>query len=474
MWWTAILSLISAFIYMALKSKQPHRAAGAIAFASLCFPSWLILPLFRSSDTIVGTGIEVVFLVGSVMLGLYLFLPGRRVPLLLTPCDLCVAALIVLHLICDQSHTGLGMYDLGRAYVEWYMPYILGRVAIQSRQDMEKLLPVVACISMFLACIAMFEATFRLNLIESVFGNRPLEGFPRDASRWGMKRAYGPCLHPIYFGGVQLLLFPWALLVASRALQKRAHAIWILAPLIGLLGIGATGSRGPLLAAGLLVLGLTFGLQPRWRIPLAIVGFLGAALVWLNGDAILQSLEAWSGEQSRRRPKVVVVEDEDRELTGTSSRVLLMDVYRIAMRKSGWLGFGSEAVSSFPVNVPVGPQEVATLQELRNIDNTYVLMTLRFGYLGLVTFGLVLLTGIGQAAWIGTRYSGSSVAFLAFAIASTITAFAFLIFTVWLPPDMAIPFMMTIGISSGLTYTHFAQRLRTVREADSEFEADEE
>ena len=471
-WWISIALLLATFVFLSVKGRV-QSAVGIVGFISLAFPSWVLYTLFPSKTTIVGTGIEVPFLVCSGILLLYSFLPGRTFPMALLPCDLCVMALIILHLISDQNARGLGWVDVGKAYVEWYMPYLIGRLAIQSREDFECLLPVVAGLAGLLGIVAAVEAIVGINFFEVVFGNRPIEGMQRDASRWGMKRAFGPCLHPIYFGAVQLLFFPFALTCARRALQKRAHAVWIFVPLVCALGIFCTGSRGPLIGLAILVVFVVFTLVSQARIPIAIGAGLVLVLIFLNGTAVLKQLESWSGEQQRYRPrqaKEVVVDNQERALTGTTSRILLLDVYRIAVRKSGWLGFGSEAVSSFPVNVPVGPQEVETLQRLRNIDNVYVLFTLRFGYFGIAAFSMILITAIGQAIWLAFKNPGSTSQFFSAAVAGTLLGMAFVLFTVWLPPDIDLPLMMVAGASSGLLFSSISGKIARRRNENEDDE----
>ena len=140
------------------------------------------------------------------------------------------------------------------------------------------------------------------------------------------------------------------------------------------MGIVATGSRAPILGAGLAIPALVFFRFRRARVPLILLSLLGTAVAYSRQEEIIERLERWSGEDRiyRADTRVVVDGDESKQFSSTRYRFLLLDVYRIALRRAGLLGFGTDAVTGFPVRVPVGPQEVETFA---NTDDRQCLRT---------------------------------------------------------------------------------------------------
>ncbi len=126
--------------------------------------------------------------------------------------------------------------------------------------------------------------------------------------------------------------------------------------------------------------------------------------------------------------------------------MLLLDVYKIALRRAGLLGFGTEAVSGFPVRLPVGPQEVETLHTLRMIDNTYVLLTLRFGYLGVLCWSLAAVLAIYQLYYLNKQLLNENVGRLASCLAAGLLAILPVMFTVWMPQDYGFTLLCGVGV----------------------------
>jgi type IV secretory pathway TrbD component len=191
--------------------------------------------------------------------------------------------------------------------------------------------------------------------------------------------------------------------------------------------------------------------QPRLRKVLAIfitLLLLGGILGW---QTILDGLHRWSGELQKphRQQPTVVIDGERVVYSGTLTRVYLFDVYGVAMRRAGWLGFGTERTSTFPVNVPVGQQHTETLKRLPWIDNQYILLVLRFGYLGVAVFITFCLSGVFAMLMVCRRCGGRGMVFFG-GLAATIVAMMLLLLTVWMPHDFGFWFLWTLGVSSGL------------------------
>jgi hypothetical protein len=289
---------------------------------------------------------------------------------------------------------------------------------------------------------------FRINPFELVYDPRPKEYMPLDASRWGIKRAYGPTKHAIFQGILLLLLWPWTLYAAVLP-WRRGSAIWPrLASAFALLGILATGSRAPILGAVIAVCMAVFLLWPRMRFPLAAVGACVLLLICLNFTAFLESMEIWSGERSRARNELYGSGGKVVGVSGTTSRVYLFNVYGEALRRAGLLGFGTADVTGFPVNVPVGPQNVNLLKSVRFVDDVYVLMTLRFGYLGLVAFvGMIVATLVD---WSRHSQTYGAMSIFAASVAGALLGTALAMITVWMPHDFGFMILWLAGAGAGL------------------------
>lgn len=357
--------------------------------------------------------------------------------------------LVAVHVTSDLLNQGAGWVIPAHLFAEWWVPYVAGRVAFQFRRDISDYWKVVSAISIGLALLAIFEAFTNISLPEMLFGERPTEGVDRIHTRWGIRRAFGPCLNPIYLGVLQLILLGWTVDTFLRVLRNRAHVAWVAAPALSLVGIVCTGSRGPLVGVAIAAIGMLFSLRPRMRVPILALTVLSIILLIVNRNLVLETLESWAGENRAAKSRVVINENKE-EFTSTRSRFLLVELYSIALKRSGLLGFGTEAVTGFPVRVPLGPQEVETMKRIRFVDNSYILMTLRFGYGGVFFFTVALVAAALQLLYVCTRMPTESPGILAGCLAGSMMGVVPVIFTVWMPPDFGFPLMWTCGVSSGL------------------------
>ncbi|GAB5403859.1 MAG: O-antigen ligase family protein [Aureliella sp.] len=427
---------------------------GCVIPVAAIVPAWILLPLFETPDgTLYGRGIDVKVAVGSLCLAAFCFLPKRTLPLRPVPLDFIVLALIVVHVVSDSLVSGISGMVAGRAYVEWYLPYLLGRIACQSFDDMRWIAYTVGCIAIFLGGTSLIEAIFGMNLFEVVLGNRPVEGFSREASRWGMKRAFGPTMHPIYLGVAGLLTLGWTIFLARNALRKKVHPLWLFTPLsiVGL--VCFTGSRGPVLGVALALLGIAFMTRKRSRFALLVGGILCAGLLFANREAVLSQLEKWGSSGREVKTRELEVGDDTIVHSGTRNRLSILAVYETAVKRSGLFGFGTDAVSSFPINVPVGQAELKTIKQTRYIDNTYLLLTLRFGYLGVAVFVAACVVAVAQLVIVADRHQGRSPSQLATSLGGCLLAVYVVIATVWMPPDYGFLLIWTMGCSSGMYFT---------------------
>lgn len=468
-WMICVGALFVLFLVVAVRTNPPI-AFGVFVPIAMVFPAWVQWHLFSLPDgTVVGAGMDVKIALSSLALICYSFLPGASFPVKLVLSDYAMIGLVGVHGISDLVNTGPSWLIVPRLYAEWYVPYICGRLAFQYRRDMNAIWPVLSLIASVLAFCSVFEAIARINVFELIFGLRPEEQTPRDADRWGLRRAYGPCLNPIYFGLLQLLLAGWSFYAAHRAYLRRANPLWMLTPLLSIAGIACTCSRGPILGLVLFALAVLFVRVQRSRMPLFCIAILSVVLVVAFRERVVVLLENWSGESQRIGNKSLVVNQEElMKFSGTRSRLIMLEMYRVALFRSGLIGYGTEAVTGFPIHVPIGPQEAETLKRIRYIDNEYVLLTLRFGYLGLLCF----LTAAIASAWTLTRlhdiYAEENLGLLVAYVAAGLMSVMVVIFTVWMPHDYGFVLLWTFGVASGLSVAEYYGYLESRPRAKSD------
>jgi hypothetical protein len=415
-----------------------------------------MLPLIHVQNSIVGTGPDIKVTTGSICLILYCFLPGRNFPVRLVASDYAAIGLFCTHFLSDLKNDGWNWTIPLRAYAEWYLPYVAGRVALQSRATIIQLWPYWASAGIFLSVLSVIEATTHYNIFELFFGIRPFEG-GHDYRRWGMRRAYGPTMNPIYFGMVQVLFLGWVVFASILAIRRRCSAWWALAPLPILVGIIGTGSRGPILAFMLVFPALVYFLIPQSRIWWTVSTVVAIVLSVVFAEKLIQTLERWSGEDRGRSE--ITIDGETRVFSNVRARLLLFEVNKIAFQRSGLLGFGTTATSGFPLNIPVGPMEAKTLRRAWTVENTYALMMLRFGYVGVGCLLALGVTSLLQLHKITDSYQGKSLQWFCAAIGATTFAVMIGQLTVWMPHEIGFPLIWMFGVSAGLTYSHRSNQL---------------
>lgn len=438
--WLASLAVLAAVSAWRLWAQGPRHALGCIAVLSLLVPKWVM-------QEIGGFPIDV--RVAAAVLGLVAYCLHRRATIR-TPLvwiDFLLLALVAAHLISDWHNDGFGWSVPLRAYGEWVLPYLAGRLALQSLEDVRRLMPFATVVAVVLGACATVEMLSGTNLPELLYGPRPWEeGAPRDLSRWGLKRAYGPTMNPIYFGALQLLLFPWAMYAAAR---RAGTSWWRVSPWICAAGIFATVSRAPQGALVALLFVMTMLLAPRWRWALSAVAATIVIAAATQRELVLDALHLWGGDK-RPHERTIVLDGEEVPYTNALHRAYLFRVYGTAMRRAGPFGFGTEAVTGFPINVPVGPQEVKTLDRLWCIDNAYILLWLRFGYVGVACFILLSAVAVATYALMALSPFAQGSVFYA-GMAGALAGTLLLLLTVWMPHDFGFWYLWSLGAAAGLT-----------------------
>jgi hypothetical protein len=295
-----------------------------------------------------------------------------------------------------------------------------------------------------LGVLGVVESVTGTNLFEVLCGQRPLEGFDRNASRFGFKRAYGCTLHPIFFGMLQLTLLPWCIPYLGRSVSFGWRIFGWGAFLIGVLGVLSSVSRGPALG---LVLGVLFFfcfLFRRLRMPVIVLCLLGLVGFMLFPERFIRNAENLVNED---RGRLVKIDGEMTSMTGGLTRLLIFQVYGDAAAHAGVLGYGTTATNKFPPDVPYISVPAETLKRVHSIENAYLLITLRFGFLGLAVFTGIFLSGIGTALTVPLQ---STSAPLMQAVAAALAGVTLLLLSVWISSICAFAVLWTVGIVSGI------------------------
>lgn len=501
-WWLFFLIAYSLVMLVVWWRQGPRRAIAAGIFLSLLVPEWVrYYPFGPPPEGFFNTGslwINLRVAVTVVGVCLYLLHPKATRNWKLMWSDWAMLGLMGTHLVSDTLADGFSWTILLRIYGEWFLPYVAGRIAIQSVGDARWALPFAVGVTLILASFSVAESVLKLDpnpsemlLVDLSEGLpkptlRPEDGTPRDAERIGFKRSYGPTMHPIYFATLQLLLLPWMVYAASRSLRVKTVPYWWAGmPLVCLLGIAAPISRAPVLAIGIVVYVMVMILRPQSRYRLGIAGAVVAIVLLLGWDVIIGGLEKFTGEDEHR--KVVIIDGKPVKYSGTRHRFLLFEEYSPALWQTGLVGWGTERLVTFPPNVPRASGGVASTTileetppplmnldltgkgrrmrpttpyvpplptsvkeaEVATLDNAFLLYTLRFGFLGLFFFAALNVTAAWNYIRLALMPKTEGVVWLA-AMAGTIVAMGFVLLTVWMPQDFGYFYLFLVGASAGL------------------------
>lgn len=453
--WVISITILLAMMAGAWWRYGPRRAIGITVLMSLLVPTWVVIDLFGFS-----TGCTLVATI--VALGAYCVHPKAQFRTSLGPADWTIIGLMLVHLWSDTAQVGFSFGLLLRIYGEWFVPYVAGRLAVDSSEDVRGLLPFALTAIGVMSVVSLVQGLSGVDLFEAVFGRGEITRWADKLKRWGMHRAYGPMKHPNYFAMAQLLLFPWTVLAAWLSRRYRAPQWWMAWPLVAAVGIFFPLSRA---AQGALVLACVFGwvltVGSRWVVGITI-GSLVAGGLALQSGVMLDVLDAWGGSlKERGGEQTVVIEGQETRVTSTNNRLLYFSLYKTAMQRAGFLGFGTEAVTGFPVNVPIGQQDLETMKRLWTVDNAFLLMDLRFGILGVTLF----LAWCGSVVWTWIRLlleeiGGVELRGYLAAMAGVAIVMPLAMMTIWMPPDFGFVYLWTGGIAAGL---YAGERERRVR-----------
>jgi hypothetical protein len=243
---------------------------------------------------------------------------------ILTPLTLLDLSMVMVCVLDGVSDVVVDVWSWAtpvKAYGQWILPNVAGRFAMRDSDDLKTLAPWVVGVLVALSLCGLFESGSKVNPIEFLFGNRPVDGFLRNASRLGLKRAFGNTMRPVFFGILLLVLPPWCWALMRSSISGAGRAIGVAAFLTVIGGICSTVSRGPVLALAivLLVMGALWLRRLRW--PMALATISSIAVLAVFPTQMLNLLEVVVNEEDRK--SLVEMDGQTAEYSSARSRLLI-------------------------------------------------------------------------------------------------------------------------------------------------------
>lgn len=359
--------------------------------------------------------------------------------------DLLCVALAAEQVASDYSNGEFTPTMTASAGLEWVLPYVFGRLALQSSDDLNRLTRSSAWACVILSVWTIVESITRVNVVASLFKHVSSDQAAFDI-RWGLRRAEGSTVHPIFLGMLLVLLLPWALVAAERAKSGFGPRWWKTLPWLVGTAVFLTISRGPQLALLTMLAIVFFCRFPAWRRILAVTAVIAVVSVVGGRSFLVDVLHVWSNEKQSQKIQVSI-HGELYEYSGTNHRLLQLKVYEKSVALAGWFGFGGGRLSGLPRDLP--GLEHHLIEQFNSIDCHYLMWVLRSGYFGLgafLVFSVVSLIRLAPTALSTTGEYSMLAASLFGAIAGVLVMLA----TVYFAPDFGYIWLFAVGLGSSV------------------------
>lgn len=429
----AFSGLLTVFMAVLLGVRGPRWTlwTGWLV-ALLVLPTWLVKEV--GSITLDLRTIAVVMGLGG-----FLVFSKDRLRYQFALMDIAVLGLLTTLVLSAITSNNMALMTVPELARKWLLPYVVGRVFLSSPRDLSRLLPLVAVLLLLLSALAAWEAGSKINVFCTILA----KSFPLleagEGYRWGIKRAIGPLVHPIFFGLTLVMMFPFAVFAAQRSLCKQGPWWWCGLPFAVLGAILCTASRGPIIAALITVyFSGAFACKKLrvWLLVLALFGGVGAGVAKEHlKQRIASSVESHTAE------RWVEIDGRTYAYTGTAHRELLFLAYAKAIRDCPTFGYGGRLRG-----VPIADH---LAQRFSSVDNHYLLFFLKHGWAGLTSFVLVALVAfcyLVRMAW-NTDLPHSGMAGSMF---GALLGVSLLLMTVWFSPDHGTVWLFFVGLTTCL------------------------
>ena len=215
-----------------------------------------------------------------------------------------------------------------------------------------------------------------------------------------------------------------------------------------------TFSRTPvitILIAASLTLALRFKVL-RWPLALSLAIAVGGFVAFPN--EVTDAASRWTGGGDT--PHLTEIKGEAVVTSSSRSRLHLLGIYSKALVKAGPFGYGSQATTGFPVRIPNMDGTFKSANLYKQVDNGYILLTLRFGWVGGACLVILFLTAIATGL---SLYFARPDQLFPGAVACLLAVVAsFSLLLVFMSYDFGLPILWTMGVLSGLASARTEER----------------
>ncbi|NWG87694.1 MAG: O-antigen ligase family protein [Hydrogenophilaceae bacterium] len=363
------LYALSAILLLVLAGKQDNNRVAVFFLAMLVLPPIAVdIPGFGLINILFSLN-HVRLLTLAILLPMFMGLLHRTdiAPIGRPLADKLLIAYLILVVLLQLRETTVTdtLRQAFYVFIDAFIPYIVISRSLKELKHFREALSGFVLAALVLAAICLFEAAKHWQLYRAVSSAL---GAPLDTlsivERGGILRAMGSTGHPIVAGYVMTVTLGFFLFL-KNSLPNKQHQRFGLALISA--GLVAPLSRGPWVGAGLmLVTYLATGPFALRR--LAVLAFAGLMAIPLlsvlpGGEKVLNLL-----------PFIGTVETNTIDY-----RAQLLDAAYKVMMRDPW--FGS-------VDFALAPEMQAMIQGRGIIDivNTYLLISLRSGFVGLGLF----------------------------------------------------------------------------------------
>ena len=419
----------------ALSSARGAREGLWVSWPLALFllPVWLVLK----------TGAFLVDLrtgaIAGALLG-FLIHPPQTLPNRPVVSDGIVGFLVAAQVVSESLVGQFGKFTILEIARGWLLPYLVGRLYIGSNDDVRGAVRSLSKACLIISGFATFEAITKFHPVNEVLGRTYGLLEQGEGYRMGMKRAQGMTDHPIFFGMLLVLILPYAIEASRQARLGEAAGWRRLVPWALGAALFGSVSRGPQLSGLIAVYVSKFFYHPRLRVALLVLAVAGGVGAVFVKEVLIERLQAMAGE-NEETPRIIMIDGEPEEYTGTRHRILLFKVYARALETTGWFGWGQRM------------QGIELEEHLANrfgsIDSHYIMFYLQRGYTGIVPFVMLELWTLfilARAAWPGKGPRAGLAGPMFGAMAAVDLGF----FSVWFSPDFGTAWLFNTGVAATL------------------------
>ncbi len=430
------ICLIACNFLVVSKSAGVHVALGSSIIASFCFPSyWKV--------TVANIPISVQSGACIACLMIYLIL-GGSLRFRMSLGDLAIGALAITAAVSDGWLHGGGAVAVATAYGEWILPYAAGRYAFGSISGFSHARFQIAAAILCMLTTHAIDLAFNRNIaFELTSWIDPSWIAPPRAKRFGIVRSAGLTEHPIFYAGALMALLPIAVTTSAVDRQTRTTKRYLIS-MISLGLLAASLSRGAVVAMIGALLFLLSTSTRRMAASVTVAILISVAAGWLFWPTVRS---AWmsTGDHSERE-RLIIIDGKATRHSSSLARVRAFEVYGKAAARAGLFGYGTGVFATSPPNLPFLPKEAMASETIWTIENSYLLILLRFGYIGLTCFALMIVSAC--AIPLATRDADLRRHLLLFATSSL--SIAFLLGTVYPSYQIVFPMLFLNGLGNAL------------------------